>query len=95
LTHPTVWSQYTNVTDRQTDRQKRQQFNRIGRTVLQTVAQKLVMWRSLIQTILMCSPMVSERLTTLALLHIHSHICPDVSKVINDFDTTGPSSNCL
>ena len=31
LMHPTVWPQYTNVTDRQTDS--------IGRTVLQTVAQ--------------------------------------------------------
>ena len=46
LIHPTVWSQYTNVTDRQ-ERQVRQtdrtgqRSDSIGRTVLQTVAQKL------------------------------------------------------
>ena len=41
LIHPTVWPQYTNVTDRQ-DRagQDRQQSDSIGRTVLQTDAQK-------------------------------------------------------
>ena len=44
--HPTVWPQCTNVTDRQTDRQTgqtgqdRQRTDSIGRTVLQTVAQK-------------------------------------------------------
>ena len=37
LIHPTVWPQYTNVTDRQTG----QRSHSIGRTVLQTVAQKL------------------------------------------------------
>jgi len=37
LVHPTVWPQYTNVTDRQTDRQR---SDSIGRTVLQTVAQE-------------------------------------------------------
>jgi len=41
LIHPTVWPQYTNVTDRETDRQDRQRSDYIGRTVLQTVAQKL------------------------------------------------------
>ena len=46
LMHPTVWPQYTNVTDR-TNRQDRragqigQPSDSIGRTVLQTVAQKL------------------------------------------------------
>jgi len=42
LIRPTVWPQCTNVTDRtgQTDRQDRQQSDSIGRTVLQTVAQK-------------------------------------------------------
>ena len=39
LIHQTVWSQYTNVTER-TDRQTdRQRSDSIGRTVLQTVAQ--------------------------------------------------------
>ena len=39
LIHPTIWPQYTNVTDR-TDRQRdRQRTDSIGRTVLQTVAQ--------------------------------------------------------
>jgi len=37
LIHPTVWPQYTNVTDRQTG-QDRQRPNSIWRTVLQTVA---------------------------------------------------------
>jgi len=43
LIRPTVWPQYTNVTDRQdrTDRQTGQRSDSIGRTVLQTVAQKL------------------------------------------------------
>ena len=41
LIHPTVWPQYTNVTDRQTDRQDRERSDSIGRTVLQTVAQKV------------------------------------------------------
>ena len=41
LIHPIVWPQYTNVTDRQ-DRQDRQWSDKIGRTVLQTVAQKLL-----------------------------------------------------
>jgi len=36
LIHPTIWPQYTNVTDRQTT------YNRIGRTVLQTVAHPVV-----------------------------------------------------
>jgi len=40
LIYPTVWPQYTNVTDSQTDRQDRQRSDSIGRTVLQTVAQK-------------------------------------------------------
>jgi len=40
LIHPTVWPQYTNVTDRQ-DRTDRQRSDRIGRTVLQTVAKKI------------------------------------------------------
>ena len=46
LIHPTVWPQYTNVTDRrqthrQIDRQTdRQRSDSIGQTVLQTVAQK-------------------------------------------------------
>jgi len=39
LIHPCVWVQNTNVTD-STDRQDRQRFDSIGRTVLQTVAQK-------------------------------------------------------
>ena len=38
LIHPTVWPQYTNVTDR-TGQTDRQQSDSIGRTVLQTVAQ--------------------------------------------------------
>ena len=38
LIHPTVWPQYTNVTERQ----DRQRSDSIGRTVLQTVAQKRV-----------------------------------------------------
>ena len=38
LIHPSVWPQCTNITDRQTDRQDRQQSNSMGRTVLQTVA---------------------------------------------------------
>jgi len=37
LIYPTVWPQYTNVTDRQTDRQR---SDSIVRTLLQTVAQK-------------------------------------------------------
>ena len=37
LIHPTVWPQHTNVADRQ----DRQRSDSIGRTVLQTVAQKL------------------------------------------------------
>jgi len=41
LIRPTVWPQCTNVTDRQ-DRQDRQRTDSIGRTVLQTVAQKSV-----------------------------------------------------
>jgi len=45
LIHPTVWPQYTNVTDRQdrqTDRQTdRQRCDSTGRTVLQLVAQKV------------------------------------------------------
>jgi len=45
LIRPTVWPQYTNFTDRQTDRQTdradRQRSDSIGRTVLQTVAQKV------------------------------------------------------
>jgi len=40
LIRPTVWPQCTNVTDRHTDRQDRQRTDNIGRTVLQTVAQK-------------------------------------------------------
>jgi len=40
LIHPTVWPQYTNVTERQ-DRQTTQWSDSIGRTVLQTVTQKL------------------------------------------------------
>jgi len=38
LIYPTVWPEYTNL--RPTDRQDRQRSDSIGRTVLQTVAQK-------------------------------------------------------
>jgi len=42
LIRPTVWPQYTNVTDRQDKKgEGRQQNDSIGQTVLQTVAQKL------------------------------------------------------
>ena len=44
LIRPTVWPLYANVRDRQIDRQDRQTgqwSNRIGRTVLQLVTQKL------------------------------------------------------
>ena len=40
LIHPTLWPQYTNVTDR-TDTQTGPWSDSTGRTVLQTVAQKL------------------------------------------------------
>jgi len=40
LIHLTVWPQYTNVTDRQTEQTERQRSDNIWRTVLQTVAQK-------------------------------------------------------
>jgi len=44
LIRPTVWAQYTNVTDRQTDRHRTHRIERrsdsIWRTVLQMVAQK-------------------------------------------------------
>jgi len=40
LIHSTVWPQYTNVTDRQDRQTDRQQTNSIGRTVLETDAQK-------------------------------------------------------
>jgi len=39
LIHPTVWPQYTNVTDRQAGRQR---SDSIGRTILQTVTQKVI-----------------------------------------------------
>jgi len=42
LIRSTVSPQYTNVTDRQTDRQDRQRSDSIGRTVSKMVAQKLV-----------------------------------------------------
>jgi len=44
LIHPTTWPQYTNVTDttERQDRQTVQWSDSIGRTVLQTVAQKSV-----------------------------------------------------
>ena len=41
LIHPTFWPQYTNVTDRE-DRQVRERSDSIGRTVLETVARKLL-----------------------------------------------------
>jgi len=39
LIRPTVWPQYTNVTDRtgQTDRQDRQRYDSVGQTLLQTL----------------------------------------------------------
>jgi len=43
LIRPTIWPQCTNVTDRQTG-QDRQRSDSIGRTVLQTVAQKSYQW---------------------------------------------------
>jgi len=41
LVHPTVWPQYTNITDRQTAQteQDRQRSDSMEQTVLQTVAQ--------------------------------------------------------
>jgi len=44
LIRPTVWPQYTNLTDRQdrTGQIDRQRSDSIGRTVLQTVTQKLL-----------------------------------------------------
>ena len=46
LIRPTVWPQYTNVADRQ----DRQRTDSIGRTVLQTVAQKSFVGRGSTQT---------------------------------------------
>jgi len=49
----TVWPQYTNVKDRQTDGtdiQDRQRSDSIGRTVLQTVAQKIKQFDGKIRT---------------------------------------------
>jgi len=40
IIHPAISPQYTNVTDRQTGQTDRQRSDSIGRTVLQTVAQK-------------------------------------------------------
>jgi len=40
LIRPNVWPQYTNVTDRQDRQTDRQRTDSIGRTVLQTFAQK-------------------------------------------------------
>jgi len=72
LIHPTVWPQYTNVTDRQAgqDRQTGQRSDSIGRTVLQTVAQKLVFGRTstaadfhlLFKVDVWCATEVAERL---------------------------------
>ena len=42
LIHPTVWLQYTTVTDRTEDRTHRQRSDSIWRTVWQMVAQKLL-----------------------------------------------------
>jgi len=49
LIYPTVWPQYTNVTDMtdstdidRTDRTDRQRSDSMGRTVLETVAQKII-----------------------------------------------------
>jgi len=43
LIHPAVWPQYTNVTNtRQTDRTDIQRSDSIGRTVLQTVARRIL-----------------------------------------------------
>jgi len=52
LIRPTVWPQYSNVTDRQ----DREQSDDIGRTVLQTVAQKLLdlFAEGLISAVLLC-----------------------------------------
>ena len=46
LIHSTVWPQYTNVTDRQ-NRQTGQRSDTIGRTVLQMVAQKRVVFHQM------------------------------------------------
>ena len=46
LIHPTVWPQYTKVTD-WTGQRDRQRIDSIGRTALQMVAQKSVsIWQS-------------------------------------------------
>jgi len=62
LIHPTVWPQYINVTNRQTgqtgqtDRtgQDRQRSDSIGRTVLQTAAQKIENWAKCSGLTLVC-----------------------------------------
>jgi len=46
LIHPTVWPQYTNVTERQTG----QWSDSIGRTILQMVAQKGLPEQAVIHT---------------------------------------------
>jgi len=40
LIHPTIWPQYTNVTDRQTGQTDKRSHS-TGQSVLQTVTQKL------------------------------------------------------
>jgi len=62
LIHPTVWPQYTNVTDRQTDRthrHDRQRSHSIGRTILRTVAQKINSFTDRLFIVLFLSPPLS------------------------------------
>jgi len=64
LIRPIVWPQCTNVTDRQTG-QDRQRSDSMGRTVLQTVAQKLNLNQQLtVRTVHMCLPITVNNCRT-------------------------------
>jgi len=69
LVHPTVWPQYTNVRDRQTEQTDRQRSDRIGRAVLQTVARKR--WQKFNVSMVGISVLVWTRPTTKLIMFIH------------------------
>jgi len=80
LIRQTVWPQYTNVTDRQTvqDRTDRQRSDSIGRTVLQTVAQKSPINRHLGNIAQLCRAISSQlrHVSTIEKNLLNSHVSP-------------------
>jgi len=97
LIRPTVWPQYTNVTDRQDRQTDRQRTDSIGRTVLQTFAQKsnFCPWLGLTGSKSVIVPDFIAMRRTIAELWRFNGFCATVCKTVRPMLSVRCLSVCL